>query len=158
METLRLWSPIPNGTFRELVEDDYITGLNNNKIYLKKGTYVQIPNWQRHRDKRLWGDDAEEFNPDRNFKDDEIWDDLVIAGYNPNSERFSPFTYGPRDCIGKNFSQIEMRLILLHLFNNFEFELTKDQLKMEKYKENISFNSFTLDQEIYIIKIYIIIN
>jgi cytochrome P450 len=41
-------------------------------------------------------------------------------GYNPSSDRFSPFTYGPRSCMGMNFAQMEMRLILVHLFRNFQ--------------------------------------
>ena len=118
METLRLWTPIPNGTTRELQRDDYITGKNNEKVMLKKGTYIQIPNWTRHRNPLLWGNDYNKFNPFRGFKDEEIWDYTVFANYNPATKRFSPFTYGPRDCIGKNFSQIEMRIILLNLFKS----------------------------------------
>ena len=58
----------------------------------------------------------------REFKDEELWEGSVINTYNPSTERFSPFTYGPQDCIGKNFSQMEMRVILLHLLN-LQFEL-----------------------------------
>ena len=143
METLRLWTSIPNGTSRELIEDDYIIGKDGKSVKIPKGTYVQIPNWTRHRNSELWGDDVNIFNPDREFIDDEIWNNSVINTYNPNSSRFSPFTYGPRDCIGKNFSQIEMRLILLHLIKNFIFLIPKHQL--EKYDINtISFNDVTL--------------
>ena len=45
METLRLWKPLPNGTFRELEEDDFVIGLRGEKIHLKKGTSIQIPNF-----------------------------------------------------------------------------------------------------------------
>ena len=78
METLRLWTPIPNGTFRELIEDDYITGINGQQVLLSKGTYIQIPNWTRHRNKELWGDDVNTFNPNREFIDDELWNNTVI--------------------------------------------------------------------------------
>ena len=143
METLRLWTSIPNGTTRELQSDDYITGRNNEKVKIKKGTYVQIPNWTRHRNPLLWGNDCDKFDPFRNFKDEEIWDNSIFANYNPATKRFSPFTYGPRDCIGKNFSQIEMRIILLNLFKNFDFYIPDCQLK--RYKdEDLSFNDFTM--------------
>lgn len=143
METLRLWSPIPNGTYRELIDDDYILNHKNEKVLIPKGTYIQIPNWTRHRDPDLWGPDSSIFNPNREFKDDELWNNSVINSYNPSSNRFSPFTYGPRDCIGKNFSQIEMRLILLHLLKDFSFSLTKEQLN--KYKDDdMGLNTFTL--------------
>ena len=142
METLRLWPAIPNGTFRELLEDDYILDSSGNKIVLPKGTYIQIPNWGRHHSKELWGDDVHEFNPGREFIGNELWNDTVINSYNPSSKRFSPFTYGPRDCIGKNFSQLEMRLILIHLVKHFEFSLT-DKQKTHYSREDIGFNSFT---------------
>jgi len=148
METLRLWSPIPNGTYRELIEDDYILGINNKKVILPKGTYVQIPNWSRHRNPELWGEDSNIFNPDREFRDDEIWNGKVIGSYNPSSKRFSPFTYGPRDCIGKNFSQIEMRIILLHLLRKYSFQLSHKQLHSFK-KEDIGINKFTLGPRDY---------
>ena len=141
-ETLRLWPALTNGTYRELVKDDYITDKYGNKLYLKKGTWIQIPNWSRHRNPDLWGDDASIFNPDRNFLEDEIWDNEFLAPFNPYSERFSPFTFTPRDCIGKNFAQIEMRIILLYLLKQFNFNLTKKQLDMNL--DLISYNSFTL--------------
>ena len=44
---------------------------------------------------------------------------------NPESPRFHPFTRAPRDCYGKNFAQAEMRVVLLHLMRNFDFELAE---------------------------------
>ena len=140
METLRLWPALTNGTFRETVCEDYIIGNNGEKVIIPKGTYIQIPNWSRHRNTELWGNDALLFNPYRNFKDDEL-----LYSCNPSSKRFSPFTYGNRDCIGKNFSQIEMRIILLYLIRNYHFSLSINQkIAHSNSEENISFNSFTM--------------
>ena len=122
-ETLRMWPVVPNGTFRELQFDDTVRGPNGRDVRLPKGTYVQITNWMRHRSKELWGADADVFNPDRNYMDGELWGGKTFSGYNPSTERFSPFTFAPRDCMGKNFAQMEMRVILCHLFRNFMFEL-----------------------------------
>jgi hypothetical protein len=143
METLRLRSALPNGTFREILEDDYVIGLNQEKVEIKKGTYIQIPNIFRHLNRDLWGEDARKFNPEREFREEELWNNSIINSYNPSTSRFSPFTYGPRDCIGKNFSQIEMRLILLYLIKNFSFYLT--DLQLNRYQEeDMCFNSFTM--------------
>jgi benzoate 4-monooxygenase len=114
-ETLRLWPVVPNGTFRQLQFDDVVTGPNGEDIPVKKGTFVQIANWMRHRSPELWGDDVLEFNPMRKFMGNELWDGASFAGYNPQSERYSPFTFTPRDCMGKNFAQMEMRVILAYL-------------------------------------------
>eukprot|EP00949_MAST-11_sp_MAST-11-sp1_P000927 g927.t1 len=123
METLRLWPVVPNGTFRELQFDDVIKGPGGKEVIVKKGTYCQIVNWMRHRSPSLWGRDAASFNPNREWQENEVWGGSAFAAYNPHSKRFSPFTYTPRDCIGKNFAQMEMRVILAKLIRDFHFEL-----------------------------------
>lgn len=126
-ETLRLWPVVPNGTFRQLQFDDTVCGPGPayKPVHVPKGTFVQIANWTRHRSKQLWGPDAETFNPDRAWKEDELWGDshFPLGGFNPASERYSPFTYAPRDCMGKNFAHMEMRVILYTLFRHFSFDL-----------------------------------
>lgn len=120
METLRLWPAVANGTFRELVAPETVETADG-PVELPAGTYVQIPNWARHRSRALWGDDADQWDPDRAFRPEEIWDGAGYGYTNPCSDRFSPFTYPPRDCIGKNFSQMEMRVVLLHLLKTLSF-------------------------------------
>ena len=104
---------VPNGTFRQLSHDDYCTGPGGERVHLPKGTFVQITTVGRHRNKELWGDDAEVFNPDREWKDDELWHDQVYAARNPHSPRFSPFTHTPRDCIGKSACPTDPRSSLI---------------------------------------------
>ena len=41
-------------------------------VKLPKGTLVQVTTIGRHRSKENWGDDADVFNPDREFQDDEV--------------------------------------------------------------------------------------
>lgn len=122
METLRLHTAVPNGTFRRLEHDDWVHGEGGSRVHVPEGTNVVITSWMRHRDPALWGPDAAEFNPDRDFRGREIWDNRGIAAFNPSTDRFSPFTYGPRDCIGKNFAQSEMRAILFYVLQRFSFE------------------------------------
>lgn len=128
-ETLRMWPALANGTYRELEHDEIITGINGDPVNVPKGTYCQIINWTRHRSEELWGKSANEFNPHRKFKDEEIWSYKGFGTTNIQSDRFSPFTYGPRNCIGKNFSHMEMRLILLHIFKSYDFNLSQEQIK-----------------------------
>ena len=67
----------------------------------------------------------------------------IYSGYLTSSERFSPFTYSPRNCLGRNFSHIEMRLILLNIFKNHDFVLTKEQ-ENEINNKYQGLNFFTL--------------
>ena len=123
LETLRLWPVVPNGTFRELVTDEEVAGPDGRPVRLPAGTYVQVTNWMRHRAPELWGADAAEWNPDRDFSEEELGFGVPMHGFNPASPRFSPFTYGPRDCMGRNFAQMEMRIILVYLFHSCHFSL-----------------------------------
>ena len=149
-ETLRLWPALANGTYRELEYDEEIIGLNGEKTFVPKGTYCQIMNWTRHRNPDLWGDDVNIFNPYREFKDEEIWDYKGFGTSHVSSERFSPFTYGPRHCVGKNFSQMEMRLILLNLFKNYDFVLDSKQKETINNPKYMGINTFTMGpQNVY---------
>jgi len=144
-ETLRMWPALANGTYRELEKDEEIHGIDDRegKVTIPKGTYCQIINWTRHRNPELW-DEPDKFNPEREFKDSEIWHHQGFSGYNVSSDRYSPFTYGPRNCLGKNFSQIEMRLILLNIFKNYDFTLTSLQSKTSCDPKYMGINTFTL--------------
>jgi cytochrome P450 len=142
-ETLRMWPAFANGTYRELEKDDYVIGHNGERVKLLKGTYCQIINWTRHRNPELWND-PHTFNPDRKFEESEIWHNQGFGGYNVSSGRFSPFTYGPRNCLGKNFSQMEMRLILLHLFRDHDFTLEKRQKQTVNDKKYMGINTLTM--------------
>ena len=72
-ETLRLWPAVANGTFRKTAFEDTIKGPKGSNVRLPKGSFCVIPNWSRHRSKELWGEDANEFNPERRFTDGELY-------------------------------------------------------------------------------------
>ena len=82
------------GTHRELQFDDYVKGPGGRDIMLPKGTYVQVQNWTRHRNPKLWGEDANIFNPERDFRYDEIWGGETFKGFNPSSKRFGYSPHG----------------------------------------------------------------
>ena len=62
-------------------------------------------------------------------------------GSNPNSARFSPFTFTPRDCLGKNFAQMEMRTILANVFHRFNLELSEPYMD-ENVQKNGGLENF----------------
>merc|ERR1719343_1724012 len=124
METLRLWTAVPNGTFRELEQDEVVKGPGGKPVTLPKGAFVQIPNFFRQWNPAYWGPDADKFNPDREYEASEVWNGSPFKASPIQSDRFSPFTFTPRECLGKNFAQMEMRTILSHLFHNFTLELS----------------------------------
>jgi len=125
-ETLRMWPAVASGTYRQLQFPDTVRGPGGSTVTLPKGTAVQIVNWSRHRNPELWGPDADEFNPHRDFSVSELARvGCPMAAATPQSARFSPFAHKPRSCLGRNFAQMEMRLIMLYLLRDFDFALAE---------------------------------
>lgn len=147
-ETLRLWTSVPSGTFRETVVPETIEGENGEKVFLPEGTQIQIASYLLHRSEELWGKDVLMFNPDRAFLPDEIWEEKGFAARNPSSYRYAPFTFPQRGCIGLNFAQMESRTILIYLFRKFSFALaepTKSRaVGAEKVETFLGFNFGTM--------------
>ena len=117
-ETLRLYPTAPAFT-RYPYEDALVGG-----YLLPKGSSITALTIMLHRDPKIWGDDAEEFNPDH-FRPE------TRASMPPNA--FKPFGSGQRACIGRQFAMQEAVLVLGMLMQRFEFVDSFDyQLKIKE--------------------------
>ena len=123
-ETLRMWPSVPSGTFRTFQFDDTIVGRDGKRVVIPKGTQCAISVWMLHENPQLW-DEPDRFNPDRAFAPEEI---VGRVGLNPQSHRFSPFTYEPRSCMGRNFALMEARVLLAHFFRRYRVTLAEPTL------------------------------
>ncbi|KAJ7636383.1 cytochrome P450 [Roridomyces roridus] len=123
-ESMRLHSPVEY-TIRQAMADDVLplrksyadrNGRTYSSISIRKGTVIRIPIACVHYDKELWGEDAEEFRPER-------WDDLPeVALTIPGVwAHLLTFISGPHNCIGFRFSLIEIKALLFTLVRAFEF-------------------------------------
>ncbi|KAK9446571.1 cytochrome P450 [Limtongia smithiae] len=86
-----------------------------------KGTLIFIVPAAINKFSRYWGDDGSEFNPNR-------WDHLPTEANNPYS--FLTFMQGTRMCIGRKFSEIEYKIMLIALIGRFAFD---ERTKGEKF-------------------------
>lgn len=77
---------------------------------IPKGATVLHSNITLHRDPRFWGDDAEQFRPDR-------W----LDGRTP-AAAFQTFGRGPRMCLGKRLAYIEAVLTIATAFQRYRFD------------------------------------
>jgi len=83
---------------------------------------IVIPILAIHRLESFWGEDANEFKPER-------WEDIpeaakAIPGVYSN---LLTFITGTHACIGYRFSLIEMKAILFSFVRSFDFELAVPQ-------------------------------
>lgn len=106
-ESLRLYPPatvLPRMAFEDLKLGD---------LHIPKGLSIWIPVLAIHHSEKLWGKDANEFNPDR----------FASKPFAPG-RHFIPFAAGPRNCIGQSFAMMEAKTILAMLISRFSFTIS----------------------------------
>ncbi|KAI0125397.1 cytochrome P450 3A17 [Xylariales sp. AK1849] len=117
-EALRIYPPASE-TPPRVSPGEYVDGR-----FVAKGTIISIYQWATHHSPRNFSD-PESFVPERWLASS---DPLYNPRYlNDNKAACKPFSYGPRDCIGKNLAYSEMRLVVCRMFWNFDFELLPGQ-------------------------------
>lgn len=80
-----------------------------------KGANIIVPFIHIHRNKDIWGQDADEFKPERFTKEN-------FAKIHPYA--YSPFSRGSRNCVGYKYAMMSMKVVLAHLYRNFKFSTT----------------------------------
>ncbi|KNA16863.1 hypothetical protein SOVF_085360 [Spinacia oleracea] len=110
-EVLRLFPPVIEVS-RAIPDRE--TKLGN--ILVPAGSVVSLSILHTHHDKRLWGDDAHDFKPDR-FAEG-------VAKATKGKMAYFPFGWGPRICVGQNFAIAEARMAVSMILQRFVFELS----------------------------------
>ncbi|KAF8586633.1 cytochrome P450 monooxygenase pc-bph [Ramaria rubella] len=108
-ESLRLHSTSSVGLPRVVPEG----GMEVLGKFFEEGTVLSVPSYTIHRDAGVWGEDVDEYRPERWF---EIEPALI-------HKTFNPFSFGPRACVGKNLAVMELYTIIATIFRRYEFVL-----------------------------------
>jgi len=112
LETLRLYGPAV------FTQRKTMTDMAVGEIEIPKGLGIIIPFAIMHRDKKVWGDDADEFNPLR------FQNGVTKAAKVPHA--LLSFSIGPRSCIGQNFAMMEAKSVMAVILQKFSFTLSPD--------------------------------
>lgn len=112
-ETLRLFPPAHIGCSRTLTRD-----LESKFGIIPKDTFLNTPLWTLHRWSEYWGEDANDFKPERWVKSDTF-----------HPLQYLPFGAGRRVCPGKEFSLINVRMLMVRLLTRFKFEKCEKTLE-----------------------------
>jgi len=111
-ETLRLHSVVPFNSRCAIRDTTLPTGGGPSgtlPIFVPAGTEVNFSTHVLHRRKDLWGEDADEFVPER-------WEKR-----RPGSTwQYVPFNGGPRICIGQQFALTEAGYVIVRLVQRFD--------------------------------------
>ncbi|MEM8832170.1 MAG: cytochrome P450 [Cyanobacteria bacterium P01_G01_bin.19] len=111
-EVMRLIPPVGGG-FRSAIETFEFKGYR-----IPKGWMVQYQIAQTHKDEEIYPE-SDRFDPER-FNPENPADKQASFGY-------IPFGGGLRECIGKEFARLEMRLFAAKMLQNYVWELLPDQ-------------------------------
>ncbi|KAI8150287.1 cytochrome P450 [Fennellomyces sp. T-0311] len=109
-ETMRINPPTTGNLPRFAVSDTYLGG-----FFIPKGTPIAMELYCAHHLEKYWPH-PKEFNPDRFNSDDE-------DGAN---KLYIPFGYGPRTCIGMNFSLAEQRVAQAMMLRKYTWTLAPE--------------------------------
>jgi cytochrome P450/NADPH-cytochrome P450 reductase len=121
-EALRLWPTAP--MFALYPYKDTVIG---GKYPVKKGTQISVLVPMLHRDKTIWGDRAEVFDPE-NFSRQ--------AEQNRPVNAYKPFGNGQRACIGRQFALQEATLVMGMMLQRFR--LIDPNRYTLKFKETLT--------------------
>lgn len=109
-EVLRL-NPIVPVNFRTAIRDTKLPrggGPDESEpVFVPKNTQVFYTMFTTHREKQFWGEDADEFRPER-------WEESSLHSWD-----YLPFNGGPRICLGQQFALTETYFTLVRICQTF---------------------------------------
>ncbi|KAH6658491.1 cytochrome P450 [Truncatella angustata] len=95
-------------------------GITLHGVYLPENTIVGVNAWALHYNKDVFGHDVHAFRPERWIEGDE-------EAIKEMKRNMFAFGAGPRSCIGKNISILEMWKVVFELYRTFDIALAKDK-------------------------------
>ncbi|KZP10113.1 cytochrome P450 [Athelia psychrophila] len=127
-ETLRLLPPVLSGSQRVVARGSGAATIGSNVI--PEGTAVFSHFYSVHRDPRSFSPLPDVFWPDRWLSEGERTSPFSPAHKGPvdvvlDRAAFTPFSFGPSNCVGKNLALQEIRMVVSLMLQSFDMQLAK---------------------------------
>jgi len=135
-EGLRIYPPVPSNMPRSIPEDGAVVAGK----WVPGGTSVCVAPYPMFHSSANFTD-PDSFIPERWLGDPRFASDDKVA--------VQPFSFGPRNCIGKSLAYAEMRLVLAKLLWNFDLELEAESNHWFPHEMVIIWNSPALHVKLY---------
>ncbi|KAJ4766748.1 hypothetical protein LUZ62_077123 [Rhynchospora pubera] len=115
-ENLRLYPPVQFDS-KFSAEDDVLP----DGTFIRKGTRVMYHPYAMGRMESIWGEDCMEFKPERWLRDGVFTPESLF--------KYTVFQAGPRVCIGKELSIMEMKTVIVAIMLRFNIEVLMSKEK-----------------------------
>ncbi|KAI0480690.1 cytochrome P450 [Xylariaceae sp. FL0804] len=116
-EAMRVWPPVVNSFPRDVPAGGDAVMIDGETVILPGGTCIVYSGAAMHHDKKLYGEDAKSFRPERWFEKDPS---KLAAMIRTNDLSFG---HGRWQCLGKPVAHIELGKVIFELFRNFDLAL-----------------------------------
>ncbi|KAF1808911.1 cytochrome P450 [Eremomyces bilateralis CBS 781.70] len=120
-EAMRLSPPVPGFMPREVLQG----GIEIDSYHVPAGIDVYVPHYAIHHNSAYFPRPFE-YIPERWIEGAEGFQ-ATTESVQLAQSAFSPFSHGPRGCIGKGLAYVEMMLIMGRLIFEFDFKLSATQ-------------------------------
>ena len=120
------WRPASRlGTAHKTAEDDWYEGM-----FIPKGSTCRGNIWQCNRDRAVFGDDADDFKPERHLGD---CGELLPGPKETNQEGHVTFGFGRRICVGKRLANNSLFILTARILWAANLKCVQD----ENWKERL---------------------
>ncbi|KAK4234750.1 cytochrome P450 [Achaetomium macrosporum] len=116
-EGLRIWPPVRNILPKDVPPGGDMVMVQGKPVFLPGGVDIGVSTLAMHRDKKVYGEDADMFRPERWFEPDQ--ERLAVMTRVNNLT----FGYGRWECLGKNVAQMELNKVIFELFRRFDLAI-----------------------------------
>ncbi|KAL1835480.1 hypothetical protein VTJ49DRAFT_6634 [Mycothermus thermophilus] len=121
-ESLRIHPPLTTTLPKRVPDSGDTVMVDGKPVFLPPGTNVGYSVYALHRDKRTYGEDVDEFRPERWLLEK---DEARLLAMNKTHDMI--FGYGRYQCLGKPIAQMEISKAIFELMRNFELSLARPE-------------------------------